>query len=123
MRIDKWLWAARFYKTRALAVKACELGRVQWQGSNVKPSREVRVNDQLTIRNGSGIFTITVLGLSDMRGPAPVAQQLYVESEESKQLRAEAVNERRSMPQIEVDRAGRPSKRDRREMARLRDRA
>jgi ribosome-associated heat shock protein Hsp15 len=114
MRIDKWLWAARFFKTRSLASRACELGRIECNGQPVKPSREVKPGDRLRVKNDSGTFEIELLGLSDMRGPAAVAQTLYVESEESKQARAQALEERRAMPRIDVLHDGRISKRDRR---------
>jgi ribosome-associated heat shock protein Hsp15 len=81
VRIDKWLWAARFFKTRALASKACELGRVDSNGQPVKPSREVRVGDLLRVKNESGEFQVAVLILGEMRGPAVVAQTLYRETE------------------------------------------
>lgn len=123
VRIDKWLWAARFYKTRTLAARACELGRVEAQGQNVKPAREVKVGDMLEIRNDSGTFQVEVLGLSDMRGPAPVAQALYRETEESREKRAKAVEERKLMPVLETLPDGRPSKKDRRTLARVRGRA
>ena len=87
VRIDKWLWAARFFKTRSLASRACELGRIEANGQNVKPSREVRVGDLLRVKNDSGEFQIEVLLLSEMRGPAPVAQTLYRETEASRELR------------------------------------
>jgi|SRR5436305_14843358 len=122
VRIDKWLWAARFFKTRALASKACELGRVDCNGQPVKPSREVRPGDMLQVKNGSGDFRIEVLLLSDMRGPTRVAQTLYSETEESKELRRKAAEERKSMPFFETLHEGRPSKRDRRDMDRLRGR-
>ncbi len=122
VRIDKWLWAARFYKTRSLAATACELGRVEWQGQPVKPAREVRVGDRLRVRNPSGEFQIEILALSDMRGPASVAQALYAESEESKEARRQAAEMRKLQPVFEIDREGRPSKRDRRRIERLRGR-
>ncbi len=87
IRIDKWLWAARFFKTRSLASRACELGRVEANGQNVKPAREIRVGDLLRVKNDSGEFQIEVLLLSEMRGPAPVAQTLYRETEASRELR------------------------------------
>jgi ribosome-associated heat shock protein Hsp15 len=120
VRIDKWLWAARFYKTRALAVKACDLGRVSCNGQSVKPSRDVHVGDRLSVKNDSGEFQIEVLQLSDMRGPASVAQTLYVESEESREARRKAAEERRLMPFFEPLHAGRPSKKDRRKLERFR---
>jgi ribosome-associated heat shock protein Hsp15 len=114
IRIDKWLWAARFFKTRALATKACELGRVECGGQQVKASREVRMGDKLQVKNDSGTFEIEVLGLSDMRGPASIAQTLYSESDASKQARAEAAQERKAMPFIETLHEGKLSKRERR---------
>jgi ribosome-associated heat shock protein Hsp15 len=122
LRIDKWLWAARFFKTRSLASRACELGRVEANGQNVKPAREVRVGDLLRVKNDSGEFQIEVLGLSEMRGPAPIAQQLYRETEASRELRLKLAAERKAMPRFETSTEGRPSKRDRREIARLRGR-
>ena len=122
MRIDKWLWAARFFKTRALATRTCELGRITCNGLQAKPSREVRVGDTLHIKNDGGEFTVKVLLLSEMRGPATVAQTLYAESDESKALRAKAAEERKVMPHFEALREGKPSKRDRRELNRVRGR-
>ena len=120
MRIDKWLWAARFFKTRSLASRACELGRVEVQGQNTKPSREVHVGDLLLVKNDSGDFQVEVLALSEMRGPAVVAQTLYRETEASRDLRLKLAEERKAMPRFETSPQGRPSKRDRREIARLR---
>jgi ribosome-associated heat shock protein Hsp15 len=114
VRIDKWLWAARFFKTRALASKACELGRVQSNGMLAKAAREVRVGDVLKVRNEGGDFVIEVLVLSDVRGPAAVAQGFYRETEESKQARAKADEERKAMFAAEGAPARRPTKRDRR---------
>ncbi len=122
VRIDKWLWAARFFKTRSLATHACELGRIESNGHQAKPAREVRVGDTLIVRNPSGDFTIEVLGVSEIRGPAPVAQALYRESEESKEARQRAAEMRKLMPSFETTREGRPSKRDRRVITRLRGR-
>jgi ribosome-associated heat shock protein Hsp15 len=122
VRIDKWLWAARFFKTRALASKACELGRVDSNGQPVKPSREVRAGDLLRVKNESGEFQVEVLGLSEMRGPAAVARTLYREMEASRELRLKLAEERRLMPRVETVREGKPSKRDRREIDRLRGR-
>jgi len=121
VRMDKWLWAARFFKTRALAAKACEMGRVAANGQQAKASRDVHVSDQLAIRNEAGDFQIEVLGLSAMRGPAAVAATLYRETEESRQLRLKAIEARKLEPQFEAFRGdGRPSKRNRRQMDRLR---
>src|ERR1700756_4055416 len=95
VRIDKWLWAARFYKTRALAAKACDLQRVQMHGQPVKPARAVKVGDTLRIETEGGIFEVELLGLSEDRGPAPEAQKLYRETDESKAARAKFAEERR----------------------------
>jgi ribosome-associated heat shock protein Hsp15 len=122
MRIDKWLWAARFFKTRSLASKACELGRIECNGQAVKPSREVRPGDRLSVKNEGGTFDIEVLGLREMRGPASVAQTLYVESEASRQARAQIAEQRRSTPRIDVLYEGKISKRDRRRFNELRGR-
>ena len=114
IRLDKWLWAARFYKSRALASKACELGRVQFNAAPAKAAREVRVGDRLQVRNEGGEFTIDVLALSQVRGPAAVAQTLYRETEESRQARDRAAAERKLLHAGEPAPPSRPSKRDRR---------
>ena len=123
MRLDKWLWAARFFKTRSLARRACELGRIEANGQPAKPGREVRVGDVLQVKNDGGEFQVDVLVLSEMRGPAAVAQTLYRETESSRELRMKAAEERKAMPHFEAFREGRPSKRDRRHIDRLRGRA
>jgi len=120
--MDKWLWAARFFKTRSLAAHACDLGRIESNGQAAKPARAVRTGDRLQIKNDSGEFQVEVLALSEMRGPAAVAQTLYRESEESRELRKKVAEERKSMPGFEAWREGKPSKRDRREIERLRRR-
>jgi ribosome-associated heat shock protein Hsp15 len=122
VRIDKWLWAARFFKTRALASRACELGRIESNEVQAKPAREVKVGDRLRVKNEGGDFTIEVLALSEMRGPAPVAQTLYNETEASRELRLKLTAERKAMMQFEGAREGRPSKKDRRDSNRLRGR-
>ncbi len=122
VRLDKWLWAARFFKTRSLASKACELGRVEYNGQPVKPSREVHSGEALRIRNESGDFVVEVLALSETRGPAAVAQTLYRETEGSRQARLALAAERKGMPNFELEREGKPSKRDRREIDRFRGR-
>ena len=122
VRIDKWLWAARFFKSRSLATRACELGRIEINGQGVKPARDVNPGDLLRIKNDGGEFQIEVLGLSEMRGPAPVAQTLYRETEASRELRVRLAEERRAMPRIDTVPAGRPSKRNRRDLDRLRGR-
>lgn len=120
VRIDKWLWAARFFKTRALAARACDLGRIHSNGVEAKPAREVRTGDKLTIRNDSGEFQIEVLQLSAMRGPASVAQTLYSESEASREARMKAAEEDKAMRQFVPTPARKPSKRDRRRIIRFR---
>jgi ribosome-associated heat shock protein Hsp15 len=122
VRIDKWLWAARFFKTRSLACKACELGRITSNGSPAKPAREVKPGDLLQVKNDSGDFQVEVLALSEMRGPAAVAQALYRETDASRELRLRLIEERKLMPHFEAVREGRPSKRDRRTLDRLRRR-
>ena len=114
-RIDKWLWAARFFKTREQASKACELQRILSNSQPAKPAREVRIGDMLHIKNEAGEFEIEVLGLSQQRGPAAVAQGLYRESEASKELRRKAAEERRLLGPLDFTApTTRPSKRDRR---------
>jgi ribosome-associated heat shock protein Hsp15 len=122
VRIDKWLWAARFFKTRALASRACDLGRIESNSVDAKPARDVRIGDLLRIKNDSGEFHVEILALSEIRGPAPVAQKLYQESEASRALRMKVAEERKAMPHFEATREGKPSKRDRREIGRLRGR-
>ena len=120
--MDKWLWAARFFKTRALAARACELGRIKSNGQDAKAAREVRIGDLLHVKNDGGEFQVEVLVLSEMRGPAVVAQTLYRETEASRESRLKLAEERRAMPLFEAFREGRPSKRNRREIDRLRGR-
>jgi ribosome-associated heat shock protein Hsp15 len=120
VRIDKWLWAARFFKTRGLAARACGLGRIESNGQPAKASREVRTGDLLLVKNDSGDFQVEILLLSEMRGPATVAQTLYRETEASRELRMKLAAERKAMPQPEALREGKPSKRDRRQLGRLR---
>ncbi len=120
--MDKWLWAARFFKTRSLAGRACDLGRIESNGQPAKPAREVRVGDLLQVKNDGGTFQIEVLGVSEMRGPAVVAQALYRETEASRESRSKLIEERKAMPHFESLREGKPSKRDRREIDRLRGR-
>ena len=120
LRIDKWLWAARFFKTRSLATRACELGRVQSNNQTVKPAREVRVGDLLQIRTESGDFQVEVLLLSEVRSPASVAQTLYRETESSRELRLKMREERRAGVNFSPAPQGRPSKRDRRRIIQFR---
>lgn len=122
VRMDKWLWAARFFKTRALAARACELGRVQSNQQVAKAARDVRVGDLLQVKNEGGDFQVEVLLLSEVRGPAVVAQTLYRETDVSKELRLKAAEERKAMAQFETLPVGRPSKRDRRVINRFRGR-
>jgi ribosome-associated heat shock protein Hsp15 len=122
VRIDKWLWATRFFKTRSLATRACELGRIACNGQPLKASREVRCGDRLHIKNDSGDFQVEVLLLSDIRGPAAVAQTLYLETEASRESRLKLAEERKAMMQFEGARERKPSKRDRREIDRMRGR-
>jgi len=120
VRIDKWLWASRFFKTRALASKACELGRVQSRGQRVKPAREVHVSDMLRIINDTGDFEIEVLGLSEVRGPAAVAQTLYCETDASREARLRVAAERKVLHQFDTASGTRPTKRDRRRIIQFR---
>ncbi len=122
VRIDSWLWAARFFKTRTMAKKACELCRIQSDGQVVKPARDVRIGDMLRISNDGGEFEVEVLGVSDVRGPAAVAQTLYRETETSREARAKAAAQRKAMREFEVLPIGRPSKRDRRRIIQFRGR-
>ena len=123
MRIDKWLWAARFFKTRSIATRACELGKIESNGQQAKAAREVRVGDLLQVRSPGGDFEVEVLLLSEMRGPAAVAQTLYQETAESREKRQKLAEERKAMPNFEAMREGKPSKRDRRRIDRLRGRS
>jgi ribosome-associated heat shock protein Hsp15 len=122
VRIDKWLWAARFFKTRTLARRACDIGRIECHGQRAKAAREVRAGDLLQVKNASGDFQVEVLILSEMRGPVAIAQTLYRETEASRELRLKLADERKAMPDFETSREGKPSKRDRRQIDRLRRR-
>jgi len=120
VRIDKWLWAARFFKTRSVAAQACELGRIQSNHQLAKPAREIRVGDLLQIKSESGDFEVKVLQLSEVRGPAPVAQTLYEETAEGRELRLKAAEERKTMKSFTAAPERRPSKRDRRKIIQFR---
>ena len=122
VRIDKWLWAARFFKTRSLAGRACELGRVQSHNQPIKPAREVRIGDVLQIRTEGGDFEIEVMLLSEIRGPASVAQTLYRETDDSRELRQKLAEERKATRMFTPAPASRPSKRDRRKIIQFRGR-
>src|SRR5579863_9256569 len=110
VRMDKWLWTARFFKTRSLAARACELGRIHSNNQPAKAAREVRVGDLLQIKTDSGDFQVKVLLLSEMRGPAPVAQTLYEETTASRELRLKVAEERKAMRNFAPAPEGRPSK-------------
>ena len=120
--MDKWLWAARFFKTRALASRACDLGRIRIKDLDVKPAREVHVGDMLYVINEGGEFHVEVLALSEVRGPAPVAQALYRETEASKEARLRLAEEQKAMRQLMPVPEHRPSKRDRRRIIQFRGR-
>jgi ribosome-associated heat shock protein Hsp15 len=122
LRIDKWLWAARFYKTRSLATEEIGKGRVQLNGHDVKPARDVKIGDTLAVRQGPLVRTVVVRGISAQRGPAPVAQQLYEETAESVLKREAAALQRHLAPEPAHSlEHGRPTKRDRREIERTWD--
>lgn len=122
LRLDKWLWSARFYKTRSLAVEEITKGRVSVNGASVKPAREVRPGDMVQLRQGPIERTVQVLGLSAQRGPAPVAQKLYEETAASVTAREQAAEQRRLAPEPALSlQEGRPTKRDRRHIERSRD--
>lgn len=122
IRMDAWLWASRFFKTRTLAKKSCDMGRTLSNGQVAKAAREVRVGDMLRITNDGGDFEIEVLGLSDVRGPAAEAQKLYRETEASIEARKKAAAERRAAREFEILPPTRPSKRDRRRIIQFRGR-
>ena len=120
LRIDKWLWAARFFKTRSLAARACELGRVKCGGQPLKPAREVHIGEMLQVSTPGGDFEVKVLLLSEVRGPAPVAHTMYEETEDSRQARAKAAAERKALRDFAPAPPTRPSKRDRRRIIQFR---
>lgn len=118
VRLDKWLWAARFFKTRSLATQEIGKGRIQVNGQDAKPSRDVRVGDRIEVRQGVAVRTVLVRGVSAVRGPAPVAQALYEETPESIARRDEAARQHREAPEPSLAiEQGRPTKRDRRQLA------
>ena len=121
MRLDKWLWAARFFKTRTLATDAITGGKVQLNGSRVKASREVKIDDRLEISNSEVRWEISVRALSDKRGPAPEARLLYEESAESSAMRENQRENRKLVIDPAADLHGRPTKRDRRQINRYGD--
>ncbi|HEX4006933.1 MAG TPA: RNA-binding S4 domain-containing protein [Acidobacteriaceae bacterium] len=119
-RIDKWLWAARFFKTRTLAAKACDLGRIHSNQQTARAAREVRIGDRLSIKNEGGEFEVEVLALSEVRGPAAVALTLYRETDASRAARQLLAEQRKAGLYFEPAPAGRPSKKDRRLIHRFR---
>jgi ribosome-associated heat shock protein Hsp15 len=120
VRIDKWLWAARFFKTRSLAARACELGRVHSNQQPAKPAREVRIGDLLQIKTEGGDYQVEILLLSEVRGNASVAQTLYRETDASRELRLRLAAERKAAMNFSPAPQGRPSKRDRRKIIQFR---
>lgn len=120
VRIDKWLWAARFFKTRSLAQTAVENGKATLNGERVKPSKDVRLDDRVDVRVGDTLREVTVTGLADKRGSAPEAACLYTESEQSRLKRVEQADTRRLNVEPAAGLQGRPTKRDRRSMSKLR---
>jgi ribosome-associated heat shock protein Hsp15 len=123
IRMDAWLWAARFFKTRTLAKRSCELGRIFSNGQPAKPAREVRIGDALRVNNDGGEFEIEVLGLSEVRGPASVAQTLYRETAASREARLKVAAERKAAREFEILPVGRPTKRDRRRIIQFRSKS
>jgi ribosome-associated heat shock protein Hsp15 len=122
LRVDKWLWAARFFKTRSLAAEAVQGGKVEINGARAKPSRTVRLGDHLSIRRGSYEWTVTVKGTAKNRGPASKAQLLYEETEDSMRRRESVAARLKLERPPEFDAPGRPSKKDRRALERFRRR-
>lgn len=120
MRLDKWLWVSRFYRTRALAQAAIEAGHVRVAGERAKPAKELKPGDHLEIALGELIWSLTVVALSERRGPAANARQLYAESDASRQVRAAKIDARKLAPEPEAARRGRPEKKDRRQLNRVR---
>lgn len=121
--MDKWLWAARFFKTRTQAARACDLGRIQCNQQPAKPAREVHAGDLLQIKTEANQFVVEVLLLSSIRGPASVAQTLYRETDASREARMKAAEESRALKNFSPAPEGRPTKRDRRKIIQFRNRA
>jgi ribosome-associated heat shock protein Hsp15 len=117
VRIDKWLWAARFFKTRSLATDAVDTGRVRLEGERIKPARPVKIDDKLLIDNGAELWEVRVLGISDVRGSAPVARLLYEETVESVAKRENEHEARKLYREPGTTIKGRPTKRDRRALS------
>jgi len=122
MRIDKWLWAARFFKTRSLATAAVDGGHVEVNGERAKPAKQLRIGDELRIRLNQNTHVVQVRDLSDRRGPASVAQQLYEETAASRAERERLAEQRRLAPTPTYEEGGRPTKRDRRDLSRVKRR-
>ena len=120
VRLDKWLWAARFFKTRSLATAAVTAGEVRVARERVKPARTVKEGDEVQVRRGDDVIDIVVRAVSEVRGPAPVAQRLYDETDASRRRRAEAAERRRLAREPALDIKGRPTTRDARVLRRLR---
>lgn len=120
MRLDKWLWAARFYKTRSMASDAVDGGKVKLNDANAKPAKDVKVGDRLQIRAGEQTFEVRVAGLNEQRRPAPEARLLYEETPDSIERRAKEAELRKLAPAPSPDYKGRPTKRDRRQLGRFR---
>lgn len=121
MRLDKWLWAARFFKTRSLATDAVDGGKVKLNGAAAKPAKEIKVGDRIQVRAGEQDWELVVQGINEHRRPASEAQLLYLETPESAQRRAQVAELRKLAPTPAPDQKGRPTKRDRRALSRLRD--
>lgn len=121
VRIDKWLWAARFFKTRALAQAAVVAGKVKLHDERIKPAKEVRIGDKLAIRVGEFTWSVTVKALAEHRGPAEAARKLYEESAESIAQRAAQIADRKAFGNLAGERKGRPTKRERRQIIRFRE--
>ena len=122
MRLDKWLWAARFFKTRSLATAEVDAGHVELNGERAKPAKQLHVGDELRIRIHQSTYDIHVRGLSERRGPASEAHLLYEETEESQRERERLAEQRRLAPTPAYEEGGRPTKRDRRDMSRVKRR-
>lgn len=122
MRLDKWLWVARFYKTRSLASAAVEGGHVELNGERAKPAKQIRIGDELRVRINQFTHVVRVLAFADRRGPASEAQLLYEETEASKAERARLAEQRRLAPVPAYEEGGRPTKRDRRDMSKIKRR-
>lgn len=119
VRLDKWLWAARFFKTRPLATEAVSGGKVTVNGARAKPGRTVSVGDELTIRRGPFVFDVVVRGVAGRRGPADVAAQLYEESEESREKRSRLAAQLQQQRALRTEQRGRPDKKERRTLIRF----